>query len=74
MALLLFAAGNEDTMESKPQAAEAPQQAPDASAREPVDPGRQMFVSQGKARENRVSEPAVATDGQIVEAGYGHGV
>ena len=26
------------------------------------------------SRDTRVGEPAVATDGQTVEAGYGHGV
>jgi hypothetical protein len=62
-------------MENKPQPPEAPRQSRDTSpAREPASPGRQMFAAEGTARENRVSEPDVATDGQLVEAGYGHGV
>jgi hypothetical protein len=61
-------------MENEPQATEATSQSRDTStAREPANPGRPVFAADG-ARENRVSEPAVATDGQTVEAGYGHGV
>jgi hypothetical protein len=39
-----------------------------------VESGFEASAAQGSARETRVTEPSVATDGQIVEAGYGHGV
>jgi hypothetical protein len=61
-------------MESKSQAADAARQTGDPNAREPVEPRQQTFVTQATARDSRVAEPAVATDGQLVEAGYGHGV
>jgi hypothetical protein len=62
-------------MENEPQATEATSQPRDTSAaREAANPGRPVFAAEGAARENRVSEPAVAIDGQTVEAGYGHGV
>jgi hypothetical protein len=39
-----------------------------------VETGYEASAAQGPSRETRVTEPSVATDGQIVEAGYGHGV
>jgi hypothetical protein len=62
-------------MENEPQAvdrAAAPENP--TPSRDRVDPARQVFASDGSRREARVGEPAVGTDGQIVEAGYGHGV
>lgn len=60
-------------MENKPQTPQTVKPTRDASAGEADDAGRQMFAK-GTPRDTRVTEPAVATDGQIVEAGYGHGV
>jgi len=45
-----------------------------AGSREPAQPMRQVFAAEPTAKEVRAAEPAVATDGQLVEAGYGHGV
>jgi hypothetical protein len=46
-----------------------------AGAREPAQPLRQVSAAEPTAaKEVRAAEPAVATDGQLVEAGYGHGV
>ena len=59
-------------MENKPQTPQTVKQTPDV--RDPGDPKRQMFAAPPSAREDRMSEPAVETDGQMVEAGYGHGV
>ena len=42
--------------------------------REPGDSQREAYASQVSPREDRVSEPRVETDGQLAEAGYGHGV
>jgi hypothetical protein len=39
-----------------------------------TEPGYQAAAAQQPPRDTRVGEPAVATDGQLVEAGYGHGV
>lgn len=40
-----------------------------------TEAGYEASAAQGSSsRETRVTEPSVATDGQIVEAGYGHGV
>jgi hypothetical protein len=76
MALLLFRQTTRTTtMENEPQATETTSRSRDTSAaREPANPRRPVFAAEGAARENRVSEPALATDGQTVEAGYGHGV
>jgi hypothetical protein len=59
-------------MENKAQPTEAPKLP--REVREPGDPKRQMHASQASPGENRVSEPDVETDGQMIEAGYGHGV
>jgi hypothetical protein len=71
----IYRGGNMDNRTDPPQegrpfdAAERPRQA------EPVtEPGFQSAAAQPSSRESRVTEPAVATDGQLVEAGYGHGV
>lgn len=46
-----------------------------AGSREAVQPIRQVFAAEPTTtKEVRAAEPAVATDGQLVEAGYGHGV
>ena len=60
-------------MESNGQKTQAAKPTRETTAREGDEP-RQMVAAQGTARDSRVAEPAVATDGQIVEAGYGHGV
>ena len=39
-----------------------------------TEPAYQACAAPAAATNSRMSEPAVATDGQIVEAGYGHGV
>jgi hypothetical protein len=39
-----------------------------------TETGYDAPAAQASSRESRVTEPSVATDGQIVEAGYGHGV
>ena len=36
--------------------------------------GYEASAAQGSPRETRMTEPSIATDGQIIEAGYGHGV
>jgi hypothetical protein len=61
-------------MDNEPQPETNRQPEDTAAPREPVDSGRQVFASDGFTREKRVAEPVVATDGQLVEAGYGHGV
>ena len=61
-------------MESKAQSTQAARETRETHARDADERRPQMVAAQGTTRENRVTEPAVATDGQIVEAGYGHGV
>jgi hypothetical protein len=42
---------------------------------EPVaEPVYQASAAQQTSKESRTTEPVVGTDGQLVEAGYGHGV
>ncbi len=42
---------------------------------EPVaEPEYQASAAQQPSKESRMTEPVVGTDGQLVEAGYGHGV
>jgi hypothetical protein len=42
---------------------------------EPVaESGCEASAAHGSPRETRLVEPSVATDGQLVEDGYGHGV
>ena len=42
---------------------------------EPVAaPAYQSTAGPAAPRESRVTDPAVGTDGQLLEAGYGHGV
>ncbi len=45
-----------------------------AAQREPVQAPRQVLATDAASRDARATEPAVGTDGQLVEAGYGHGV
>ena len=59
-------------MENTTQTTQVPAQP--REVREPGDPKRQMYTSQASPREDRISEPAIETDGQLAEAGYGHGV
>jgi hypothetical protein len=62
-------------MENKPQTPDTTRQAGNTGPpREAADPRRQAFACDGSATDTRVSEPAVETDGQLAEAGYGHGV
>ena len=61
-------------MESDGQTTQSAKPARDTTARDGDEPRRQLVAAQGTARDSRVTEPAVATDGQLVEAGYGHGV
>ena len=61
-------------MESNRQTTQAAKPTRDTTARDGGEPRRQIVAAQGTAPDSRVTEPAVATDGQIVEAGYGHGV
>ena len=39
-----------------------------------AEPGYQGAAAPALSAESRATEAAVATDGQMVEAGYGHGV
>lgn len=41
---------------------------------EPASEGAYHAPPAQPSRDNRMAEPAVAGDGQMVEAGYGHGV
>ena len=62
-------------MDNKQQTADAAAQSRSAAAsREPASPGPQMCAAPASSKDARMSEPPVATDGQLVEAGYGHGV
>ena len=38
------------------------------------EPAYQSAAAPAAPRESRMTDPAVGTDGQLVEAGYGHGV
>ena len=39
-----------------------------------TEPAYQSAAAPAPPRESRMTDPAVGTDGQLVEAGYGHGV
>jgi hypothetical protein len=39
-----------------------------------AESGYEAAAAPGSPRETRMTEPSVATDGQLIEAGYGHGV
>jgi hypothetical protein len=78
MALLFYADVKGTTMENQgatPQpprpfdGTEGPRQPEQA-----IEPSYRASAAPAPSRDSRMSEPAVATDGQIVEAGYGHGV
>ena len=56
------------------QAQESGQAGEPAPQRDPAPPMRQVFAAEGGPAKEGRGEPAVATDGQLVEAGYGHGV
>ena len=42
--------------------------------REPAPAARQVFAAENQTKDVRLTDPPVAIDGQLVEAGYGHGV
>jgi hypothetical protein len=39
-----------------------------------TEPAYETAAAPATSRESRMADPAVGTDGQLVEAGYGHGV
>jgi len=61
-------------MDNKPQTVDGATQTRDTSTREPADPDAPRRAAGAAVRESRVSDPPVGTDGQMIEAGYGHGV
>ena len=61
-------------MENRREAKETGSQAGDqAERREPAPPAPQAFAA-APGTNAAMSQPAVASDGQLVEFGYGHGV
>jgi hypothetical protein len=63
-----------ETMENRPQATDVSRQAGEPpERREPAPAARQSFTDPA-VKETMTAQPAVASDGQMVELGYGHGV